>query len=161
MKVSPIISVVAVLAAGTAVSHAQEAPGYGTSIRLEPAKRILAAAQAEARKNRWNVVITIVDVGGHPVSMERMDDTQLGSIQVAEQKARSAVFFRRPTKAFQDTLAAGGEGLRILKVEGAIAVEGGLPIIREGKIIGGIGVSGVTPAQDGQIAAAGLAALKE
>ena len=144
----------------TAASLAQEPPPpYGAAIRLETAKRVLAAAQAEARSNRWNVVITVVDTGGHVVVTERMDDTQVGSIDVAYRKARSAVFFRRPTKAFQDSLAAGGDGLRVLKVEDAMPIEGGLPILVEGRIVGGIGVSGVTPQQDGQIAQAGVRAL--
>lgn len=161
MKRLRFIPLLVVLAAASASTQAQEAPPYGAAIRLEQARRVLAGAQAEARKNRWNVAITVVDPGGHMVLMERMDDTQTGSIRVAEQKARSAVLFRRSTKAFQDVLASGGEGLRILGVEGAVPVEGGLPIVHEGKIIGGIGVSGVTPQQDGQIAAAGLSALKK
>jgi glc operon protein GlcG len=161
MRFFRLLPLLALLTAGAATVRAQEAPAYGASIRLEPARKLLAAAQAEARKNRWNMAVTIVDVGGHAVVMERMDDTQTGSIKFSELKARSAVLFRRPTKAFQDTLAAGGDGLRILKVEGAVPVEGGVPIVQAGKIIGAIGVSGGTPAQDGQVAAAGLASLKE
>lgn len=131
---------------------------YGAPIPLAEAKKILAAAQAEATKNKWNVAIAIVDSGGHLVAFERMDTTQFGSVAVAQEKARTAVGFRRPTKAFQDTVAAGGEGLRTLRLPGVTPVEGGLPLVRDGKIVGAIGVSGVTSAQDGQIAAAGAAA---
>lgn len=133
---------------------------YGSPIPLAEAKRALAGAQAEAVKNKWSVVIAIVDAGGHLVLLERMDTTQYGSVDVAQEKAKSAVAFRRSTKAFQDGVAAGGEGLRILKLSGSMPIEGGLPIVVGGKIVGAIGVSGVTSAQDGQIAAAGVAALK-
>ncbi len=133
---------------------------YGAPIPLAEAKRALAAARVEAIKNKWNVAITIVDNGGHLVAFERMDTTQTGSIEISLEKARTAAAFRRPTKMFQDTLAAGGEGLRVLKAPGVLPIEGGVPLIVGGKIVGAIGVSGVTSAQDGQIAAAGAAALK-
>jgi uncharacterized protein GlcG (DUF336 family) len=133
---------------------------YGAPIPLAEAKRALAAAQAEAIKNKWNVAVTIVDNGGHLVAFERMDTTQTGSIEISLEKARTAAAFRRPTKMFQDTLAAGGGGLRVLKAPGVVPIEGGVPLIVGGKIVGAIGVSGVTSAQDGQIAAAGVAALK-
>ena len=102
----------------------------------------------------------MVDSGGHLVAFERMDTTQYGSVEVAQDKARTSVAFRRPSKAFQDTIAAGGDGMRMLKLTGATPIEGGQPLIVNGKIVGAIGVSGVTSAQDGQIAAAGLAVLK-
>lgn len=133
---------------------------YGAPIPLAEAKRVLAAAQAEATKNKWNVCIAIVDGGGHLVAFERMDSTQYGSVEVSLDKARSAAAFRRPTKAFQDGVAAGGEGLRLLKLSGGMPIEGGLPLVAGGKVIGAIGVSGVTSEQDGKIAAAGVAALK-
>ncbi len=133
---------------------------YGAPIPLAEAKRVLAAAQAEALKNKWNVAIAIVDAGGHLVAFERMDATQHGSVLVAQEKAQTAAAFRRSSKAFQDTVAAGGEGLRILRLSGATPIEGGLPLVAGGKIVGAIGVSGVTSAQDGIIAAAGVAALK-
>ncbi len=136
------------------------APDYGAPISLADAKRAIAAAQAEAVKNKWNVVIAVVDSGGHLVALERLDSTQYGSIAVAQQKAQTAVAFRRPSKVFQDSVAAGGEGLRTLKLPGGLPIEGGLPIVMGGKLVGAIGVSGVTSAQDGQIAAAGAAALK-
>jgi len=132
---------------------------YGP-ITLVQAKKVVAAAEAEAVKNRWPVVISVVDSGGHLVLLERLDDTQIGSVEVAQGKARSAAAFRRPTKSFQDSLAAGGEGLRVLKLPGAMPVEGGLPLVLDGKIIGAIGVSGVTSQQDGVVAAAGAASLK-
>jgi uncharacterized protein GlcG (DUF336 family) len=88
-----------------------------------------------------------------------MDGAQFGSVQVAQDKAHSAVAFRRPTKAFHDMVAAGGEGLRMLVMSGAVPIDGGLPIIINGAVVGSIGVSGGTSAQDGQVAHAGLAAL--
>jgi glc operon protein GlcG len=133
---------------------------YGTSITADAAKKAAAPAIAEARKNNWAMAIAIVDIAGELVYFERMDDTQIGSVGVAVSKARSAARFKRPTKAFQDALAAGGEGLRILALDGAIPVDGGLPLVIGGKIVGAIGASGGTSAQDGQVAAAGVAALK-
>ena len=134
-------------------------PPYGTPISLEQAKKILAGAEAEAKKNSWNVVISIVDSGGQLVAMQRLDGAQWGSIDVARDKAYSAVAFRRPTKAFQDAVSQGGENLRILKLTGASPLEGGIPIVMDGKIVGAIGVSGVTSQQDAQIARAGAEAL--
>ena len=134
-------------------------PIYGHSITLEQAQKISAAAQAEALRNNWLMVVSVMDTGGHLVLLERMDNAQFGSVQVAQDKARSAVAFRRPTKAFHDMVAAGGEGLRILVMSGAVPIDGGLPIIVGGAVIGGIGISGGTSAQDGQVAQAGLAAL--
>ncbi|MDZ4701141.1 MAG: heme-binding protein [Rhodothermales bacterium] len=147
-----------VLCFAVATATAQPTP-YGAPITLEQAKTIVAGAEAEALKNSWNVVIAILDPGGHLVLLQRMDNTQFGSIDVAQAKAYSAVAFRRPTKAFMDALAQGGENLRILGLEGATPVEGGIPIIVDGAIIGGIGVSGVTSAQDAQIGQAGIDAL--
>ena len=149
----------AILAVEPALAQAPPPP-YGTPISLEQAKKILAGAEAEAKKNNWNVVIYVVDSGGQPVAMQRLDGAQFGSIDVARDKAYSAVAFRRPTKAFQDAIAQGGENMRILKLAGASPLEGGIPIVLDGKIIGAIGVSGVTSQQDAQIAAAGAAALK-
>ena len=141
--------------------HAQStAVPYGAPIPLAEAKRVLVAAQAEAVRNNWNVAIAIVDSGGHLVAFERMDSTQYGSVVVAQDKARTAAGFRRSSKAFQDTVASGGEGARILRLTGAMPIEGGLPIVVNGRLVGAIGVSGVTSAQDGKIAAAGLVAVK-
>jgi glc operon protein GlcG len=133
---------------------------YGTSINLDTAKKVTAPAVAEARKSQLTMVVAIVDTAGDLVYLERMDDTQVGSVDVAIGKARSAARFKRPTKAFQDALAAGGEGLRILALQGAVPVDGGVPLVIGGKIVGAIGVSGGTSAQDGQVAAAGVAAIK-
>ena len=133
---------------------------YGPNINVETAKKLAAPAIAEARKNNWNMAIAIVDTAGDLVYFEKMDDTQIGSVQVAQSKARSAARFKRPTKAFQDALAAGGEGLRILALDGAIPVEGGMPLVAGGKIVGAIGASGGTSQQDGVVAQAAVNALK-
>jgi glc operon protein GlcG len=132
---------------------------YGAPIALETALKVLAAAKTEADANNWPVAIAVVDTGGHLVAFHRLDNTQIGSVTVAIEKAKTSALFRRPTKAFQDVLAQGGDGLRILKLPGATPLEGGLPIVVDGKIVGGIGVSGVQSSQDAQIAAAGLTAL--
>jgi uncharacterized protein GlcG (DUF336 family) len=127
------------------------------ALTLAVAKQIAAAAAAEAEKNNWNVVIAIVDEGGHLVYFERLDETQTGSIEVALQKARTATSFKRPTKALEDVLMGGR--MTILTLPGALPVEGGVPIMLDGKVLGAIGVSGVTAQQDGQIAKAGADAL--
>ena len=133
---------------------------YGTPISVENAKKAAAPALAEARKNNWNMAVAIVDPSGNLVYYEKMDNTQLGSADICIAKARSAARFKRPTKAFQDALAAGGAALRILRLEGAVPVEGGIPIVIEGKIVGAIGVSGDTSEHDGQCGQAGVDALK-
>jgi uncharacterized protein GlcG (DUF336 family) len=133
---------------------------YGMSISLEDAKKAAAPALAEARKNNWLMAVAIVDTAGNLVYFEKMDGTQVASATIAVDKARSSAQFKRPTKALQDALAAGGEGLRILALSGAVPVEGGLPLMAGGKIVGAIGVSGGTSAQDGQCAAAGAAVMK-
>ena len=133
---------------------------YGTPIGIENAKKAATPALAEARKNNWNMAVAIVDPSGNLVYYEKMDNTQLGSADVCISKARSAARFKRPTKVFQDALAAGGAGLRILRIEGAVPVEGGIPLVLEGKIVGAIGVSGDTSDHDAQCAQAGVDALK-
>lgn len=133
---------------------------YGLSINLDNAKRVAASAIIEARKNNWTMAVAIMDTGGHLVYFEKMDGTQTGSVKVAISKGRSAVLFKRPTKTFQDMLAAGGEGLRVLRLEGAVPVEGGLPLLMDGKIVGAIGVSGGTSQQDGVVAKVGADTLK-
>ena len=148
----------AALAAGGLSLAAQMPNPYGLSISLEAARKPAAAARAEAIKNNWTMAIAIVDTGGHLVYFEKMDHTQVASATVAIDKARSAVLYKRPTKALQEGLAAGGAGLRILRLEGAMPVEGGLPLVVDGKIIGAIGVSGDTSSNDNQCAAAGVAA---
>ena len=118
---------------------------YGPSVTADQANSAAAAAVAEARKNQWTMAIAIVDPAGDLVYFEKMDNTQVGSINVAIEKARASARFKRPTKVFQDALAAGGEGLRILSLEGAVAVEGGLPLIADGKIIGEYRSMGLRP----------------
>ena len=155
-----VAAAVALVLTFASVARAQGNMSYGTSITAETAKKLAAPAIAEARKNNWAMAIAIVDIAGELVYFERMDDTQVGSVNISIDKARSAARFKRPTKAFQDTLAAGGEGLRILALQGAVPVDGGIPLVLGGKVVGAIGASGGTSAQDGQVAAAGAAALK-
>jgi glc operon protein GlcG len=133
---------------------------YGPSITADQAKAVAAPALAEARKNQWNMAVAIVDTAGDLVYFEKMDHTQVGSVDVAIGKARSSARFKRPTKAFQDLVAGGGEGLRTLALEGAVPIEGGLPLMVGGRIVGAIGASGGTSQQDGVVAQAGAAALK-
>src|SRR5712691_5308688 len=128
---------------------------YGSSITIESAKKVAAPAVAEAQKNSWRMAVAIVDISGDLVFFEKMDGTQAASVNISVDKARSAARFKRPTKALQDALAAGGEGLRLLALEGAVPVEGGLPLLVDGKIVGAIGVSGGTSQQDGMAAKAG------
>ena len=132
---------------------------YGPPIGVDTAKKAAAAALDEARKNNWKMAVAVVDPNGDLVYYEKMDNTQLGSSQVSIDKARSAARFKRPTKAFQDGLAAGGAGLRILGLEGAVPVEGGIPIVLDGKIVGAIGVSGDTSDHDGVCSQAGANAV--
>jgi glc operon protein GlcG len=129
------------------------------ALTLEAATRIADAAQAEATRNKWNVVIAVVDNGGYLVHLRRLDGTQLGSVAVAEEKAKSAALFRRPTKAFADAVASGRTA--VLRLPGAIPIEGGIPLVAEGQVVGAIGVSGVTSEQDGQIAQAGAKAFSK
>ena len=132
---------------------------YGNPIALEAAKKVAAPALAEASRNNWAMAVAVVDGAGDLVYFERMDATQAGSVTIAIDKARSAARFKRPTKAFQDILAAGGDGWRVLGLHGAVPVEGGVPIVVDGKIVGAIGVSGGTSPQDGQCARAGADAF--
>jgi glc operon protein GlcG len=134
-------------------------PPYGPSITLAQAKRVAEAALAPAHANGWTMVIAIADPGGHLVYLEKMDETQVGSVEIAQSKARSAALFKRPTKLFQERLARGGDGLLVLRLKGVIPVEGGVPIIVNGALIGALGVSGGSSAEDEACAAAGAAAL--
>lgn len=153
-----------ILLCGLAMARAQTpvpAPSpYGANVSLENAKKAAAPALAEAEKNHWNMAVAIVDTSGNLVYYEKMDNTQLGSANVAIEKARCAALFKRPTKAFQDTLAAGGDGLRVLTLKGVVAVEGGIPLVMDGKIVGAIGVSGAASSQDAQCAKTGADVLK-
>ena len=133
---------------------------YGLSVSTESAKVAAAAAIAEARKNKWNMAIAIVDTGGYLVYFEKMQDTQTGSVDLAIEKARTSALFRRPTKVFEQAVAAGGDGLRLLRLTGANPNAGGVPIVVNGKLIGAVGVSGGSVEQDDQVANAGANALK-
>ncbi len=143
----------------TGAAHAQ-VPQYGANVSHEQARKAIAGAVAESRKLNLPMAITVVDNAGQLVAFERMDNTQTGSIGVSQDKAVSAAMYRRPTKVFQDALAAGGAGLRILTLRGANAVEGGVPLMADGKIIGAIGVSGGSAEQDGVVAKAGIDSMK-
>jgi glc operon protein GlcG len=158
-KLSALILAVSVIVAAAA-AHAQAPQPYGPPISLDQAKKAMVAAEAEARKNNWPVAIVIVDSGGNLVMMQRLDNTQFGSNEVARQKAHTAVAFKRPSKVFQDLIAQGGGNLRLLKVDGVAPLEGAVPIIVNGQVVGAIGVSGVQSQQDAQVAQAGADSLK-
>jgi uncharacterized protein GlcG (DUF336 family) len=137
---------------------AQAPPSYGTPIGHDAAMKAIAASEAEAKKNNWFMVTVVVDSGGRLVALSRMDNAQLGSIDIAIGKAVTANNLRRPTKALQDLIGQGGANLRLLAAPGITPLEGGVPIIADGKVIGAIGVSGATSEQDAQCAMAGIAA---
>ena len=126
-------------------------------LTLDDAKKVAAGAEAEAKRNEWPVVIVIVDDGGHLLYLQRLDNTQFGSINVAIEKARAAIAFRRPTKIWEENVAQGQ--LRYLNLPGTLPIEGGLPIIVKDQFVGAIGVSGVRSFQDAQVAQAGIDAL--
>jgi glc operon protein GlcG len=156
-RVFPALALAVAALAGPAA--AQRLP-YGAPITLEQAKVVVAAAETEARKNNWNVAIAILDAGCNLVLLHRIDHTNLGGIQVSQEKARSACLYRASTKGAEDTLAKGGMGVRLLALSGMVPLEGGLVLVADGKTVGAIGVSGVQSDQDGQIAKAGADALK-
>jgi glc operon protein GlcG len=157
--VNTLLTLLILLCAGTA--KAQQMPAaYGADISLENAKKAAAAALAETKKNNWNMAVAVVDTHGTLVYYEKLDNTQFASAQLAINKARSSAIFKRPTKALQTALAAGGDGLRVLGLEGAVPVEGGNPIVMDGKIVGAIGLSGGTSAQDDQCSKVGADSLK-
>jgi glc operon protein GlcG len=130
------------------------------TVLLDIAERGRGGCGAEARRNHWRMAIAIVDPGGHLVYFEKMQDTQTGSVHLAIEKARTSALFRRSTKLFQDAVAAGGEGLRVSRLTGAIPIERGVPLIADGKVVGAVGVSGGSGEQDGQVARIGAAAVK-
>jgi glc operon protein GlcG len=132
---------------------------YGMPIGLDNAKKAAAAAIAEAQKNGWLMAVAITDPSGELVYFVKMDGTQTGSVNVSIAKSRSAALFKRPTKVFQDMLASGGAGVRVLALERAVPIEGGVPLVINGEIVGGIGASGGSSDQDGVVAGAGAAAL--
>jgi uncharacterized protein GlcG (DUF336 family) len=141
-------------------AQAPPPPPYGPPITFDAAKKALAAAEAEAKKNNWPVAIAIVDSSGNLAAFSKMDNTQHASVDIAIGKAVTANNFKRPTKALQDAIAQGGANLRLLAVKGATPLEGGVPIVVDGKIIGAIGASGVMANQDAEVAMAGAAAAK-
>jgi len=149
---------IAVLCAMSAL--AQAPMPYGAPVGVENAKKAAAAALDEARKNNWKMAVAVVDPGGILVYYEKMDNTQTASADIAIEKARTAVGFKRPTKVFQDAVAGGGAGLRILGIPGAVPVEGGIPLVVEGQIVGAIGVSGDSSDHDGICATAGAGTIK-
>jgi len=128
-------------------------------ITLEAAKKMAAAGEAEARKNGWNVAITVVDANGDLILFQKLDETQPGSIGVSQGKARAAALFKRPSKALEEAIAGGKAGF--LTVEGIVPIQGGVPVVVDGKVIGAVGVSGVTSAQDEQVALAATGVLEK
>ena len=131
---------------------------YGAPLGLADAKRAISAAEAEAIREGWPVAIAVVDPSGFLVAFARLDNTQLGSVEVAIEKARTSALYRRTTKEFEDRLVQGGANLKVLRLPG-LPIEGGVPIVVDGKIVGAIGVSGVQSSQDAQVATAGMKAL--
>jgi glc operon protein GlcG len=127
------------------------------TLSLADAKRVAAAASAKALAEGWTVVIAIHDGGGHLIYLERADGTQLGSVLVAQEKSRTALLFKRPTKALEEGVLGGR--VHMMTLPGVTAVEGGLPLFVDSEIVGSIGVSGVQSSQDGIVAAAGAEAL--
>ena len=152
--------VVAALVASCALAANAQQPLYGPPISAENAKKAIAAALAEARRSGFNMAAAVVDSTGHLVAFERMDTVQLASIAIAQDKAYAAANTRRATKSVYEDLEKGGGGLRYLNLRGFVTAEGGELIMQDGKVIGAIGLSGGTGAQDGQCARAGVAALK-
>jgi uncharacterized protein GlcG (DUF336 family) len=149
-----------VLAAAFPAQSQTMPPDYGPPIGLETARKAMAAAEAEAAKNNWPVVIAIIDSGGHIVMLHKRDNAQLASLEIAQGKARTALKFKRPTKVLDDAISGGGAGVRFLALKDIMPLEGGYPIVMDGKIVGAIGISGVLSAQDSQIARAAIDALK-
>ena len=154
--ISVVLSAVAV--SFVSAAHAQQ-PLNGQPVSADDAKKVAAAALAEAKKNNFNMAVAVVDSTGHLVYFERMDTVQLGSIAIAQDKAMAAVNTRRSTKSVYDEMEKGGAGLRYLNLRGFVTSEGGELLMRDGKVIGAIGMSGGSGAQDGQCARAGVAAL--
>lgn len=153
-------STVLFVALCTVSAPAQMPIPYGPSVSVENAKKAAAVALDEARKGNWKMAVAVVDTGGVLVYYEKMDSTQIGSADLAIDKARTAVRFKRPSKVFQDLVAGGGAGLRILGLPGAVPIEGGVPLVMDGQIVGAIGVSGDSSDHDGICAQAGANTLK-
>jgi glc operon protein GlcG len=154
-----VAQVLGVLFSTCCVGHAAEPPrpDYGPDITVETAKKIAAATIAECQSNKWNVAVAVVNTHGSLVYYERMNNTQSASAKIAVDKASAAAMYRRPTRAFVDAIAKGGPS--IMTLPGVVASPGGIPISSGGKVIGAVGVSGVTGDQDEQCAKAGLAGM--
>jgi glc operon protein GlcG len=147
------------IAAFAATAMAQERPPYGTPVTLDQAKKIAAAAIDESRKQNWRMAVAVVDNHGFLKYYEMMDDTQTASAQIAIDKAKSAAMYRRSTKVFEDLVNKGA--VRLMSLPGAVPIEGGVPIVVGGRVIGAIGVSGMTSEQDGAAATAGLKVIQQ
>ena len=167
MRSTVIAAAASVLLAATAQAEmaaptpapAGPPPQYGTpGVNLEQAQAAVAAAVAEAKKNGWLMAVAVTTVGGYLVSFSKMDQTQFASVQIAQDKAKAAALFRRPTKVFEDR--ANGGGPSVLSLHGVVASEGGVPLMKDGKVIGAIGCSGGTSQQDGQACKAGADTIK-
>jgi uncharacterized protein GlcG (DUF336 family) len=158
MTLKNVVTAVALaLASAAGGAYAQMPNQYGAPVAVEQARKVAAAAIAEGKKNGWTVAAAVVDTGGNLVYFERIDGTQVGSSEVAIRKAQTANAFKRPSKAFEDAVA-GGRNV-VMMLPGALPIEGGLPLVADGRIVGAIGVSGATSVQDGQCAKAGVDAL--
>jgi len=160
MRKFAIAAAMAALSMAPLAAAAQTPPAYGPAIGLDAARKAVAAAEAEAKQNSWPMAIAVVDTAGRLVAFERLDNTQIASLDIAIEKAKTANNLKRPTKALQDALAQGGASLRLLAVPGVLPIEGGVPIMSDGKVIGAIGVSGMASDQDAKCAMAGAAAAK-
>ena len=158
MSLAKHLAVLAAVGLLASTAAAQDRPPYGPEVKLDQAKKIAAAALAEAQRNKWRVATAIVDNHGLLVYFEKMDDTQTAGVEIAIEKARTAAMFRRPTKVMEEAINKGR--VSALAFPGATPIEGGIPIMADGRVIGGVGVSGVNADQDAQVAQAGLNALK-
>ena len=156
--VSTLSTLLLIAFAQAASAQAPARPSYGTEVSLETAKKIAAASMAEAAKNKWAVAVAIVDNHGMLIYYEMMDDTQTAGATISIEKARTAAMFRRPSKDFEDTVAGGR--VAVLGLPGVTPIDGGLPIMAGGKVIGAVGVSGMAAPQDAVVAKAGIDALK-
>jgi uncharacterized protein GlcG (DUF336 family) len=156
MRFKPLAAAFLFAVLGASPAFSQSPPSYGPSITLDQAKKAMASAENEATKNGWNVAIAIIDSGGNQVMMHKLDNAQLAAIDAATAKAQTALAFKLPSKALEDAVTAGGPGLRLIGIKGVFAVEGGIPILIDGKIVGAIGVSGGMSGQNSQVARAGI-----
>ena len=156
-RMSRVLSIAAAMVFAAAAFAQDTRPGYGAPVNLATAKKMAAGALAECQKNQWNVAVAVVDNHGLLIYFERLDDTQTASSQIALDKARAAAMYRRPTRAFADAIAKAGPA--VMTLPGVIASPGGLPVFVGGRVVGGIGISGVTGDQDEQCAKAGIAAM--